>query len=152
MLIPCSAHWLAAQQLLLTTTEQFHRETTPSSSGQPFLWKMCTTASRGDTTWNVQHGLDFAEVLKHLRVNFGEKCRGLVLVRFEREKNVGKVRTVRAGEFTFQDYSSKVFSTTTLKTRLFHIISLLYVIFTSEIIISPSELHTVNYFLRELCI
>ena len=62
-------------------------------------------------------------------VNFDANCRLLVLVVFEREKNVGKVRAVRAGKFTFQDYNSKVVSITALKMCLSRITSTLYVIF-----------------------
>lgn len=59
---------------------------------------------------------------------------------------------VRAGKFTFEDSNSKVFSITALKMCLFHIIATLYVTSALEIIILPSELRVVNYFLREPCI
>lgn len=79
--------------------------------------------------------------------NFDGNCRLLVLVMFESKKNGGKVGVVRADKFTLQDYNSKFFSITALKMCLSHMISEFYVIFTLEIIILPSELHVVNYFL-----
>lgn len=102
---------------------------------------------------NIQDRMGFAEVFKHfgVTVNFSKNCVLLVLVMFERNENVGKVIVVRAGEFAFQDYSSKFFSITALKMCLSHIISVLYIIFALEIIILPAELHVVNYLLGKQC-
>lgn len=135
------------------STEQFSCEITSSSTGSLFIWRMCNIASYRDGMQNIQDRMGFAEVFKHfgVTVNFSKNCVLLVLVMFERNENVGKVIVVRAGEFAFQDYSSKFFSITALKMCLSHIISVLYIIFTLEIIILPAELHVVNYLLGKQC-